>query len=331
MFSLPGKECNSSLKSLLGTALWNFPHRWCTFGHLIYLVNSRISIWFELGKVKITVAVSITTATGYLLHTTTLGTNFILTAFGIFLLASGASSLNHIQEFRYDSMMDRTRNRPLPSGRIKEKGAIAVTLYYSLAGVLILFFGAGVIGLALGVLAFFWYNVVYTYLKRYSPWAVVPGSLIGSIPPVIGWVSAGGSIADPEVLPIAAFFFIWQVPHFWLLILKYGKEYESVGFPSLSESMTEIQIGRMIFLWVLGTAVITIVFSFHGPLNSLISKAGLWIASAWLILTFIPILNKSPGMFQPGKYFMRINYFVLLVVVFMCLDKIVFKNIENLF
>jgi len=294
-------------------------------------VNSRISIWLEPGKVKITVAVSITTVTGYLLHTTTPGADLILTVFGIFLFASGASSLNQIQEFRYDSKMDRTRHRPLPSGRITEKGAVAVTLVYSLAGGLFLFFGAGLAGLALGALAYFWYNVVYTYLKRFNPWAVVPGSLIGSIPPVIGWVSAGGTVADPEILLIAAFFFIWQIPHFWLLIMKYGKEYESAGFPSLSKSMTEIQIGRMIFLWVLGTAVITIVFSIYGPLNSMISKAGLWIASAWLILTFIPILNKSLGMFQPGKYFMRINYFVLLVVVFMCLDKLVLINLENLF
>ena len=227
--------------------------------------------------------------------------------------------------------MDRTRHRPLPSGRIGQSGATAVTIVYSLPGGALLLLGSGWQGLLLGILAYFWYNVVYTYLKRYTPWAVIPGSLIGSIPPVIGWISAGGGFTDPAVMLIAAFFFIWQVPHFWLLIMKYGKEYESAGFPSLSRSMTEMQIGRMIFLWVAGTAMITVVFSISGPLNSLISKAGLWITSAWLILVFIPILNKSLSRFQPGKYFMRINYFVLLVVVFMCLDKILLEPIENLF
>ena len=174
-------------------------------------------------------------------------------------------------------------------------------------------------------LAFFWYNVVYTYLKRYTAWAVIPGSLIGSIPPLIGWVSAGGSLLDPMVVPIAAFFFIWQVPHFWLLILKYGKEYESAGFPSLSRNMNQVQMGRMIFLWVAGTAMITVVFTLTGPMDSVISKAGLWMASAWLVLAFIPILGHSLSRFKPGRYFRRINYFVLLVVVFMCLDKLLLE------
>ena len=82
---------------------------------------------------------------------------------------------------------------------------------------------------------------------------------------------------------------------------------------------------------VMGTAGITVLFSFIGPLDSFLAKAGLWIASAWLVLRFIPILSRSLGRFQPGRYFMRINYFVLLVVVFMCLDKILLQNIEQLF
>ncbi len=285
-------------------------------------MRQRLGIWLELGKVKITLAVSITTATGYLLQGSRPGTDLFLILPGIFLLASGASALNHIQEFKYDSRMDRTRNRPLPSGRISLAGAVIVALAYSLAGGLLLGLGTGWQGLLLGLMAYFWYNVVYTYLKRLSPWAVVPGSIIGSIPPVIGWVGAGGNLSDPEVLPIAAFFFIWQVPHFWLLIMKYGKEYESAGFPSLSGTMSSVQIGRMIFLWITGTAAITVVFSLTGPLDSRISRIALWIFSGGLMLVFTPILKRSLNGFQPGKYFRRINYFVLLVVLFMCLDKI---------
>lgn len=286
------------------------------------MVKNNLSIWLELGKVRITAAVSITTITGYLLKTSRLDPGLGWTVLGIFLLASGASSLNHLQEYRYDRRMSRTRNRPLPSGRITQMGAVAVTLAYSIPGSLLLYFGTGMQGMLLGWLAFFWYNVVYTYLKRYTAWAVIPGSLIGSIPPLIGWVCAGGSLMDPLVLPVAAFFFIWQVPHFWLLIMKYGKEYESAGFPSLSASMSQVQMGRMIFLWVAGTAMITVAFTFTGPVDSWISKAGLWIASAWLIMAFTPILRRSLVRFNPGRYFMKINYFVLIAVVFMCLDKL---------
>jgi protoheme IX farnesyltransferase len=290
-----------------------------------------ISIWLELGKVKITVAVSVTTATGYLLYTGSPDLGLLLTLAGIFLLASGASALNHIQELRYDRRMERTRQRPLPSGRITPSGAWTVSLAYSISGGILLFMGAGGTGLALGLFAAFWYNVVYTYLKRISPWAVIPGSVIGSIPPLIGWISAGGSPADPEILPVVVFFFIWQVPHFWLLIMKYGREYEAAGFPSLSDKMTDMQIRRMIYAWIAATALVTVAFSFTGPLSSLISKAGLWICSAWLLFAFIPILRGSHSGFRPGKYFMRINYFVLLAVVFMCLDKTLLQNLAGQF
>ncbi len=290
--------------------------------------KNNYSIWLELGKVRITAAVSITTITGYLLHTPRLAPGLGWTILGIFLLASGASSLNQLQEHRYDGRMSRTRNRPLPSGRVTQAGAIAITLVFSMPGSLLLYLGSGMQGMLLGWLAFFWYNVVYTYLKRHTAWAVIPGSLIGCIPPLIGWGCAGGSLLDPAVIPILAFFFIWQVPHFWLLMMKYGKEYEAAGFPTLSKSMSQVQMGRMIFLWVALTAMITVAFSLAGPIDSKISKTGLWIASAWLIGVFSPILRNSLDTSKPGRYFMKINYFVLVAVLFMCLDKLLLEYLS---
>ncbi len=291
--------------------------------------KNPLSIWLELGKVRITGAVSITTVAGYLLHTARLHPGLGWTIAGIFLLASGASSLNHLQEYKYDRQMERTRHRPLPSGRITENGVIAVALAYSIPGSMFLYLGAGLTGMLLGWLAYFWYNVVYTYLKRATPWAVVPGSLIGSIPPLIGWVTAGGSLVDPMVIPMAIFFFIWQVPHFWLLIMKYGKEYESAGFPTLSSTRSQAQMGRMIFMWVAGTVAITVAFTLIGPMDSVISKAGLWVASVWLLMVFLPLLRGPAASFNPGHYFMKINYFVLLAVVFMCLDKFLEAWLQN--
>ena len=292
-------------------------------------MRQNLIIWLELGKVKITAAVGITTATGYLLYIKDLSFGLLWTVLGIFLLASGASALNHIQEFKYDSRMKRTRNRPLPSGRISKSGALLVTLTMSISGSVLLLTGAHLQGLLLGWFAYFWYNVVYTYLKRHTAWAVIPGSLIGSIPPVIGWISAGGPLTDAALIPVAVFFFIWQVPHFWLLIMKYGKEYETAGFPSLSGTLSQNQMRRLIFVWVLGTVIVTILFTLTGPLISILSKAGLWLASAWLLYSFFPLLFKPLSFFQPGPYFMKINYFVLLSVFFMCLDKLLLVHIED--
>jgi len=294
-------------------------------------VGKRISIWLELGKVRITAAVSITTVAGYLLCATNITLDLLWTVIGIFLLASGASALNQIQESEYDRRMERTSKRPIPAGCISRGAALLVTLVYIIAGSLILLAGSGLTGMLMGWLAFFWYNVVYTYLKRITAWAVVPGSVIGSIPPVIGWISAGGSLADISLMAVAGFFFIWQVPHFWLLSMKYGREYEKAGFPTLKGSMTQLQMGRMIFFWVLGTAAVTVLFSLMGPLESLLAKVGLWISAAWLLYTFAPALSSSIPLSRPGHYFMRINYFVLLSVIFMCLDKLLLLRIESWF
>jgi hypothetical protein len=80
-----------------------------------------------------------------------------------------------------------------------------------------------------------WYNGVYTFLKRKSPFAAIPGAVIGAIPPAIGWICGKGALSfDPQILALSFFFFIWQVPHFWLLLLNFGRDYEKAGFPSLT-------------------------------------------------------------------------------------------------
>ncbi len=114
--------------------------------------------------------------------------------FGVLFLAFGSAALNHYQEKEFDGKMDRTKNRPIPSGRISSSNALYISLLFVLSGSLILFFGSNLLALGLGLLNLIWYNFIYTLLKRRSPFAIVPGSLVGAIPPVIGWVAAGGAI-----------------------------------------------------------------------------------------------------------------------------------------
>ena len=99
----------------------------------------------------------------------------------------------------------------------------------------------------LGFLTVIWYNIVYTYLKRISSLAVIPGSLIGALPPLVGWASSGSSIFSPRPLGIALFFFIWQIPHFWLLLLNFGGDYEktysNIDFYDSDEILTFMTLG----------------------------------------------------------------------------------------
>lgn len=284
----------------------------------------------ELGKFRITIMVSVTTLAGYLLFNGKISTDLLYCLGGIFLLASGSAALNQLQERGFDARMKRTKERPLPSGRLPMPVAVTVTLFLSLAGGGLLAAGVGWTAFLLAALAYFWYNAVYTYLKRLTAYAVIPGSVIGAIPPLVGWVAAGGSLANPVVLFMALFFFTWQVPHFFLLILKYGKEYESAGFPSLSSITTDQGIRRQIFYWILATFAVTVVLPFTGLIVSMISSAGIILAGLWLVYRFSGLVMKNRSTFRPGKYFMKINYFVLFTALMMILDKTLFLHLEEL-
>lgn len=276
----------------------------------------------ELAKVKITFAVALTTITGYLLAGGGFDTGLILPTLGIFLLACGSSAINHFQEREQDAKMERTQNRPIPSGRISPMGALLFAFVLSAAGSWLLYVSSGMLGMQLGLLALIWYNVIYTPLKRKTAFAVVPGAVIGSIPPLVGWVAAGGSLADPRAVFMAFFFFIWQVPHFWLLMLKYGEEYTKAGYPSITQIYSPRQIKSITFIWIAATAVSALMLPAFNVVESWIVIIGLLVSSAWLVSQFTRLLRQNETTpFSPIRYFMKINYFVLAVIVLLGVDR----------
>ena len=277
--------------------------------------------FLELSKVRITFAVALTTATGYLLASGNLDTGIILPAVGIFILACGSSAINHYQERESDARMERTRNRPIPSGRISPNGALVFALILTLTGSYLLYAGGGMLVMQLGLLALIWYNVIYTPLKKKTAFAVVPGAIIGAIPPLAGWVAGGGSLDDPRALIMAFFFFIWQVPHFWLLMLKYGKEYEKAGFPSITAQYNSLQIKKITFIWILATAVSAMMLPLFDVVQSYIVIIGMLASSIWLVSIFSGlVLPGNKREFKPFAYFMKINYYVLTIIIFLSLD-----------
>jgi heme o synthase len=287
------------------------------------LKNSFLNTLLELSKVRITFAVALTTITGYVLASGRFDAGLILPTVGIFILACGSSALNHYQERDKDAQMERTLNRPIPSGRISAKGAIIFAIILIVAGSWIIFAGSGFLAMQLGVLALIWYNAIYTPLKKRTAFAVVPGSVIGAIPPMVGWVAGGGSLSDPRALIIAFFFFIWQVPHFWLLLLKFGKEYEKAGFPSITSIYTDNQIKNTTFIWTMATAVTALMLPVFGIVNSNVIAVGMLIAVIWLVVVFSKLLRRSEEKFNARYYFMKINYFVLFIIIFLAVDSLI--------
>lgn len=274
----------------------------------------------ELSKIKITFAVMLTTITGYVLAAQSFSFEMIITVFGLFILACGSAIINQYQEHKDDAKMVRTSGRPIPSGRISAKNALLLGSSFSIVGSLMIFFNSGLIAMSLGILALIWYNAIYTPLKKITPFAVIPGSVIGALPPLVGWVAGGGSLSDPRALIMAFFFFIWQVPHFWLLMLKYGQQYEEAGFPSLQKYYSEKHIRRITFLWTFSTAITALMLPTFKVVSSMITAIGILALSTWLIFSFIRILKFDTVIFKPMKYFMKINIYVLFIIVLLTID-----------
>jgi protoheme IX farnesyltransferase len=216
-----------------------------------------------------------------------------------------------------------TSNRPIPSGRITPAGALAFAFILSVSGSILLYKGAGMLGMQLGLVALIWYNAIYTPLKTKTAFAVVPGAVIGSIPPLVGWVAARGHLGDPRAMFMAFFFFIWQVPHFWLLMLKYGDEYVKAGFPSITQVYSSRQIKNITFVWILATAVSALMLPVFDVVQSWAVMAGLLISSVWLVAQSASLLSVRDLPFSPIRYFMKINYFVLAVIIFLSLDRFI--------
>jgi len=276
-----------------------------------------IAVILELSKVRITIAVAFTTITGYILALQDYDLGFIFPTLGIFFLACGSSVINHVQERKTDALMSRTRKRPLPAHKISFSGAVLVAVTETLTGALILYFSAGRTALTLGLFAMLWYNGIYTNLKRITPFAVIPGSVIGSIPPLVGWVSAGGNLLNSKALIMAVFFFIWQVPHFYLLALQYGREYQEAGLPSIISRWSAGKARNQILIWIILSAFAAIVISFTPLTSSLISTLLIILSSVVLIFSFRNIRKNKEEKFNAFGYFMTINYFVLSVTLFL--------------
>lgn len=291
-------------------------------GHPVTLTREWASLFLHLAKIKISLLATLSTATGYLLATGKITIDMLVPAAAVFLLACGSCALNQYQEREIDRWMERTKSRPIPSGRLNPETALWVSLGLILSGALILYFGAGDLALALGLFAVLWYNLIYTTLKQKMAFAAVPGALVGAIPPALGWVAGGGSILDPRIGGLALFFFIWQIPHFWLLLLEASKDYENAGLLSITQFFSTRQIKRIVFIWLLSTGVAGLSFPSLGLINFHFVYLFLFAATLWFIWSAI-IFSRSQTVEVSSRFtFMKLNAYVLSVIFLLSFDRL---------
>jgi protoheme IX farnesyltransferase len=203
-------------------------------GQAFTLSRTTLVDRLELAKPRITAMVVFTSLVGFVTAADgpVRGTLLAAALVGTGLVAAGAAVLNQVLERDTDALMDRTRHRPLPAGRVLPAEAVGFGAAVTLAGHAMLFAWCGPLPAAVAFATWASYLFVYTPLKRRTPLATLVGAVPGALPPVIGWTARSGSL-DQGAFILFAILFLWQVPHFLAIAWLYRDDYARGGFPML--------------------------------------------------------------------------------------------------
>lgn len=271
---------------------------------------------------RLSLMVTFSALTGYFLTGIAPGVNFIFLFAGLFLLASGASVLNQVQERKQDSLMKRTFTRPIPAGEITPVNAAWIAFLFIGAGAAILLRN-GWVPMVLGLLNIVFYNLIYTPLKTRSWLAIIPGALVGGVPPLIGWTSAGYDLFHPHAVFLFIFVCLWQVPHFWLLMIKYGKEYEKAGFSSISKVLNEKQIKSVVFIWGVVTSIFLMSFPIFGFILNPVLLVALIVTNIFFIRYFYRFLFQGKNSQTIRYAFILINSYAMVVFILLIVNALI--------
>jgi len=234
-------------------------------------------------------------------------------------MASGA--LNQIQERHTDALMKRTARRPLPSGNISLSQAVIASVSLALSGTALLMLTHRLLAPLLGIFTLLWYNLVYTPLKRVTAFAVLPGALIGALPPLIGWTAAGGNPLDMEILAVAFLLFVGQMPHYWLLLIKVGSEFHEAGLPVITSLFDQRQIRNLSFIWIAATGVCVLMLP-ATPIIRHRAMSMILIAGAVFFLIRMFMLSYRGNLVEHWKKaFITVNLFYLLIILVLIADR----------
>ena len=203
-----------------------------------YNQNSFLNILREfivLTKPRVNLLIMFTAIVGMLLaHQGALDYELILFAsIGIGLAASAAAIINHVVDQKIDSIMDRTKSRPLVNGSIKPLHAIYFALFLSVTSITMLYLLVNVLTALLTLLSIIIYSVIYSvYLKNLTSQNIVIGGIAGAMPPLLGWTSITNQI-EPFPLVLFLIIFLWTPPHFWALAVYKYEDYKKADIPML--------------------------------------------------------------------------------------------------
>jgi len=283
--------------------------------------------FFIVTKFVLSFAVSLSALFAYIMAKGEVGLDMLLATFAVLLVAMGVSTLNQVQEYESDAKMERTKNRPIASGRMSPRTGLMIGAVLILLSFALIYSLLGLTGVNIFMFAFIWYNAMYTPLKKKSALAVVPGAILGVIPPAIGWLVAGHTLMELEFIALALYFFIWQVPHFWLLVMLFHGDYKDGGYPTAMRLFGQASLQRLTFVWLIFTiqAGIFLVWVYQPYTLTIILSIGVGI---WAFISAFELLREHFQLRNARSVFWKINAAFLGIIILLSIDEYIKHHIS---
>jgi heme o synthase len=270
---------------------------------------SRITDYAQLTKMRLAFLVVFSAAMAFLMGSdgSVDWMKLLLLTIGGFLVTGSANAFNQVIEKDLDKLMDRTLSRPLPDSRMKTKEALIIAVTSGIAGLFILTWFMNVASGVLGFLALASYTVMYTPLKRMTPFAVFVGAFPGAIPPLLGYVAATNGFGT-EAWVLFSIQFIWQFPHFWAIAWVLDDDYKKAGFELLpSKGGRDKASAFQAFIYAFSLIPVGLtpwIFNITGPVSMIvITLAGIFFTiQAWRLYKECSIARARQLMFGSFIY-----------------------------
>lgn len=242
------------------------------------------------------------------------------TMLGGYLAAGGAGAINHYLERDTDSRMERTRSRPLASGRISPVKGLIFGIALGAIATVQLAITVNPLAAALSLAGLLGYVFVYTlWLKPRTPENIVLGGAAGAIPPLVGWAAATGSLTLDALWPFAIVFF-WTPPHFWALSLLISDEYAKTGTPMLPNVRGEATTRHRILIYTLVLTGVSLIPAFTGLFGTLYLVSASVLGGAF-ILGSVALIRRPSRESARNLYLWSLAYLALLFCT-MALDRV---------
>jgi protoheme IX farnesyltransferase len=204
---------------------------------------------------------------------------------GTALVASGAAALNQVSERDIDTLMTRTRNRPVAAGRMSAARGRVIGLSLGIVGLGALWYASTLTAVAVALATFLVYVVLYTPMKRYSSLSTVVGAVPGALPPLIGWTAAGGALLARAPWALFAIMFLWQLPHFLAIAWMCRDDYARAQLPMLSVIDTDGRMtGRQALVWAAALVPVSLLPSIVGLATPVYAAGALVLGFAFTAL-----------------------------------------------